>query len=289
MTAERGPPPLLPEFNSASNKPPAQDIPAAQSRRSATSDLTSGIVTLVRDLAYRHSTWQVFADFCEMAALSLSNAVDRSQFDAREKRYLEIIKRYDRDEARRFPQMLAALVESLEEEMGDVLGRAYHELELHNKWAGQYFTPYPLCQMMAKMLLGDEAEVRARIAARGFVTVHEPAAGSGAMVIAIADALRSMGVNYQQHLHVTAVDVDAKCVHMAYAQFTLLHIPATVVHGNSLSLEEYGHWYTPAHILGRWRRKLEHSPAEDAVVILTAPAAEQARECDGSPPQLTLF
>src|SRR5579863_8704513 len=51
--------------------------------------------------------------------------------------------------------------------------------------------------------------------------------------------------HYQKHLHVTAVDVDPKCVHMTYLQLSLLHVPAIVVHGNSLSLEEFGHWYTP--------------------------------------------
>jgi hypothetical protein len=33
---------------------------------------------------------------------------------------------------------------------------------------------YPLCRMMAKMTLGGEEDVRARIAARGFVRAQEP-------------------------------------------------------------------------------------------------------------------
>jgi hypothetical protein len=37
---------------------------------------------------------------------------------------------------------------------------------------------------------------------------------------------------------------------------SLLHIPALVIHGNSLSLEEFGRWYTPAHIMGGWSWKL---------------------------------
>ena len=43
---------------------------------------------------------------------------------------------------------------------------------------------------------------------------------------------------YQQHFHVTAVDLDSKCVHMAYLQVSLLHVPAVLILGNSLSLEE---------------------------------------------------
>jgi hypothetical protein len=78
----------------------------------------------------------------------------------------------------------------------------------------------------------------------------EPAVG-GAMVIACAQALQDMGINYQQHMHVTAVDVDERVAHMAYVQFSLLHIPAIVVVGNSLSLDVRGVWYTPAQHPGR--------------------------------------
>ncbi len=103
--------------------------------------------------------------------------------------------------------------------------------------------------MMAKMTLGDKDGIRAKIAGRGFVTAQEPACGSGAMVIALAHEMKDAGINYQQHLHVTAIDVDPKCVHMAYLQFALLHIPAIIIHGNTLSLEEFGRWHTPAHIM----------------------------------------
>ena len=83
------------------------------------------------------------------------------------------------------------------------------------------------------------------------------------MVIALAHEIRELGINYQKHLHVTAVDVDPKCVHMTYLQLSLLHVPAIVVHGNSLSLEEFGHWYTPAHIMDGWDWKLRGArPAE---------------------------
>jgi hypothetical protein len=136
---------------------------------------------------------------------------------------MALIKRYKADELATCPQMLAELTLAMEPDPADVLGRTFHDLELHNKWSGQFFSPYPLCRMMAKMTLGDEEDVRARIAVRGFVTAQEPACGSGAMVIALAQGMKDLGINYQQHLHVTAVDVDPKCVHMAYVQFALLH------------------------------------------------------------------
>ena len=36
------------------------------------------------------------------------------------------------------------------------------------------------------------------------------------MVIALAQELREQGINYQQCLHVTAIDIDLLAVHMAY-------------------------------------------------------------------------
>jgi hypothetical protein len=154
--------------------------------------------------------------------------------------------------------------------------------------------------MMARMTIGDTEDLKARIAERGFVTAQEPAVGSGAMVIALAQEMLDAGVNYQEHLHVTAIDVDAKCVHMAYLQFSLLHIPAVIVHGNTLSLEEYGQWHTPAHIMGGWNWKLRRRseiegtheihapPTSEAAPVEPKPEPEQKPD-DGPRGQLKLF
>lgn len=291
-------PPLLPGLDEAfgaaaegeSTNPRRRDGPGRKAKPPPVS-----LSKLIEGLAYRHSGWQVFADFAEMAAIALSNAVDRPQCERRETRYLEIVRRYEPEEVAKFPQMLALLTEELEREGSDVLGRTFHELELHNKWAGQFFSPYPLCQMMARMVLGDEDAVREKVQQRGFITAQEPACGSGAMVIALAMGLQDLGINYQQHLHVTAIDVDAKCVHMAYVQLALLHIPAVIIHGNTLSLEEYGRWYTPAHILGGWGRKLkraaEAEPGGHIVTAIPAPKPMSGPEEPEAPApsQLKLF
>ena len=141
-------------------------VKTAQMSRSANDqsrsppDHQKELLKLFGSLAYRHSAWQVFADFAEAAAISLSNAVDWVQRDQREQRYMALIKRYKPDELAAFPKMMAELTLALEEEPSDVLGRTFHDLELHNKWSGQFFSPYPLCRMMAKMTLGDEEDVR---------------------------------------------------------------------------------------------------------------------------------
>lgn len=139
-----------------------------------------------------------------MAALAVSDSVDWTQRDAREERYKQIIAKYDAAERKRFPEMLSRLVLALEDGPTDVLGGVFGELDLGNAARGQFFTPYEVCRLMARITIGDGAYLRDRVEEVGFVSVSEPACGAGAMVIAFAEAVRESGVNYQQHLHVPA-------------------------------------------------------------------------------------
>jgi N-6 DNA Methylase len=221
------------------------------------------LAALLRDNARRHRLSRVFSDFCELGAISISNAVDRSQFERREARYLELVANYEPDEVVRFACMLAVLVEWLELGFADCLGELFMGLELGDDFKGQFFTPYPVASMMARMSVSD---ARALIAAQGFIRVNEPTSGAGGMVIACADALHAQGINYQQAMHVVAQDIDSTAVHMTYLQLALLHVPAVVVHGNSLSVKAWSHWVTPAHVLGGWDRRLQTHAAEQSAM-----------------------
>jgi type I restriction-modification system DNA methylase subunit len=207
------------------------------------------LIKLIEQASYRHSTWQVFSDFVEMAALSISNSVDKTQWETREKRYLDIIKGYERRDGELFPKMFGELVKALEIEMTDVLGEIFMELELGSKWKGQFFTPMSVCRAAAAMSLVD---VKKLVKEKGFITVNEPAVGGGALIIAVAEEMKNLGLNYQQTMLVTAQDLDLKAVHMCYLQLSLLGIPAVVLNANTLSMEVYSQWKTPAYILGGW-------------------------------------
>lgn len=235
-------------------------------------------VRLLRGNTGRTPLHTAFSDFCELAALSFSNAVDLLQHEKRETRYRAIVSKYRREEVERFPRMLAELVQMHENEFGDHLGRLFQALELSNHWVGQFFTPYPLARLMAGMSAGD---VAAQVRERGFVTVSEPACGAGGMLIAFAEAVLDQGVNYQQAMHATAIDIDALAVHMAYVQLSIRHVPAIVVHGNALSLEEWGHWVTPAHVLGGWDRRLRR-PA-GAATTHAVPTVDTAGTVEDKP------
>ncbi|PHV12046.1 N-6 DNA methylase [Chitinimonas sp. BJB300] len=220
------------------------------------SEHKQAFANLVKQNAQKHNMHDVFSDFCEMSAISISNAVDRTRRDEREARYLDIAKRYNTDELNRFPEMLAHVVLELETGFSDVLGSLFMQLGLGDSWKGQFFTPYEISYLMAMMTYGDVAE---QIKQQGFVRLYEPCVGAGGMVIATADVLQKHGINYQQQLHVTATDLDKRACHMAYIQLALLHVPAIVTHGNALCPEAqtYSHWFTPAHVLGKWEEKLK--------------------------------
>lgn len=232
------------------------------------------LVRLLRANEHQHQLWTIWSDFVEMAALAISNAVDLPQRDPREARYLDIAKRYTREQLDNFGRALGALTCALEKEPSDVLGSVFMELELGSKWAGQFFTPFALCRLMAALQVDDE--LRAKIASQGYVTANDPAVGGGAMPIALAVELLEAGINYQHHLHVTAQDIDERAAHMAFVQLSLLHVPAIIVVGDTLRMECRAVWYTPAHILGGWSQRLRgQMPISDLVAAIAAAGARE--------------
>lgn len=245
------------------------------------------MVKLLQANCGRHQLHTVFSDFVEMAALALANAVDLRQRPGREKRYLDIVIRYTPEQVSNFCKALASLTMALEcAGFADVLGEAFMELDLGSKWAGQFFTPYSVCQLMAGVNVVGLAE---KIKAQGFVTCCDPAVGAGALPIAFAEAMYLAGHNYQHCLHVTAQDVDSRAAHMAFIQLSLLHVPATVIVGNSLSGERREVWYTPAHVMGGWSHRLNKHEKEQQPADQAARAAAPAVEPIGEPELFGLF
>ena len=218
------------------------------------------LLATLRKLGHRHSTWSLFSDFVELCALSIANSakLDQEEWQRREDQYLNVIGKYTPDEQMAFADMFADLAEALHYEVTrnhvpvDVLGEIFHELELHNKYKGQFFTPKNICNMMGAIALGDSRE---DIAKFGYISLSEPACGSGAMVLGFAEAMMEAGLNYCSQLFVVATDIDPKCVHMAYIQLSLYGIPAVVIHGNALTLEEWSRWYTPVYVAHGWQWK----------------------------------
>jgi type I restriction-modification system DNA methylase subunit len=243
-----------------------------------TRDYLATLEQAIRQLSYSQHLFTTFRHFLELSAIAFSNAADPINKATREAQYLAIVKQYTPEEFQKFPELLGMLTLCLEQESTDVLGVLYHRLELHNEQSGQFFTPYPVCQLMAKMLVHDAKRL---VEEQEFIRAHEPCVGSGAMVIALAQALKEEGINYQQCLHVTAIDIDLLAVHMAYIHCTLLHIPAIIVHGDTLRAQTYSVWRTFAHVLGFWDGKLARDPRR-----LAPPPPQPPKEFPRHPTEL---
>ncbi|WP_233874162.1 N-6 DNA methylase [Paraburkholderia adhaesiva] len=229
------------------------------------------IVEGLRSLSQKRHPYTVFCDFIEISAILLSNRTDFSNVEKRKIRYAEIIKKYTDDEQSSFATMLHELVlcyqqrvDSLGpaglrndiENIGDILGSIYMQLEIANERMAQFFTPYNVSTAMATMMFGGENQVREMVREHGFATLLDPCCGASGMIVAAAQAFHQLGFNYVEQFHATCVDIDPVCVHMSYLQLSLLGIPAVIIHGNSLTMESWDTWYTVPHILAGWGRRL---------------------------------
>jgi hypothetical protein len=242
------------------------------------------MVKRIQSMSHRHHVYTVFRDVVALIAIEFSNTVDRPNphWHEREKEFKQLVGKYTKEELEQVPILIAELMLAFEIGPRDILGEIYMELDLGNKNAGQFFTPWEVCQLMGALTL-DTENIRELLKTQKFVTMHEPAVGAGAMVMACADHLHQAGINYQQVLHVSAIDVDITAVHMAYVQFSMMHIPAVVIHGNSLTMSQRSYWLTPAHIMGGWSRKLDRHYAARR----EGPPEAEAAVADMPPPATT--
>lgn len=226
------------------------------------SDNCKGIIKKLKILGSKYSISRVFEDWIAVFAISISNSVDRTNWDEREQRFLETINRYTPDEQQLLVEASTGLVMALDKEcsegrLTDLLGEVFHGLNLHNKYHGQFFTPFHICEFMGHIALTDGGKdagttVRDALCQRGYVTVCEPCVGSGGLVLGFANAMYKQGLNYNKQMVAYCCDIDIKCVYMAYIQLSLYGIPAVVVHGNSLTNEEWSKWYTPVFLMDGW-------------------------------------
>lgn len=201
-------------------------------------------------ISHAHNRYENFRNFIEAAycALARRTALTRARSDTLEDGYMSVIRRYDgeKDAPHRIAELFARLVMVLSDYDGDFLGEAYMTAEFGNRYAGQFFTPYGISQLLARLTISRDF-IKATLANGGPVrNIAEPASGAGSMVIALAQAIREEGFEVAETLFATLVDVDPLCMQMGFLQVSCKGIPAVCVHGDVLTLEEYSFAYTMA-------------------------------------------
>lgn len=212
----------------------------------------------------KYMLWTVWNDFVLMTACSISNSVDKTEphWGRREKMYLDCVGKYEPEEAKLFPRLYTEMVKALDKNpQQDFLGEIFMQLGLGSHWAGQFFTPYHLCEAMGGATSPNVVE---QIEEQGVVTVLDPSCGAGATLIAFANSVQEKirqskkEINWQNHILFTGQDIDSCVGMMCYIQLSLLGCAGYVKIGDSLEKpiragEPDGtYWYTPMYFSTAW-------------------------------------
>ncbi len=130
-----------------------------------------------------------------------------------------------------------------EEPFSDLLGSIY--MELVSRWGksslGQFFTPQPVAQMMARMTVSGSSLPEGRL-----IHACDPAVGSGVMMLSLLQiVLDEYGLDGLKRWSVTGIDIDPVCARMfalqVVANCSIHQVQVGEViayHGNGLARSE---------------------------------------------------
>lgn len=212
---------------------------AAMANKAKEKSSEERLVEEIQNLGRTHGMNTVFTNFLELTALALAIQMDPVNRAERQESYEELEKSLDREALSAYGRMTFYLILAIREyrsDPKDILGEVYTRLKLFNEWNKQYFIPDSISRFMAELLQIPEGEE--------YVTINEPTCGSGTMICGAVWAMQKNGFDYQRKSLFVAQDIDIRCVWMTYIQCCLYRIPVVVIHGNTLTQEEWSYWYS---------------------------------------------
>jgi len=178
----------------------------------------------ILQVGYKYGLHSVFDDFLEMVVCSLS-------FGAKEDRYLEIVRNYEKPDAYLMAEAFGSLVIEMDnngEGLKDGFGDFYMEYLSYGR-NGQFFTPEPICDMMSRILnpagLGEK--------------VADCCCGSGRMLLAAAKISRNSLF--------FGADIDRTCAMMCLINLCLNGLLGEVCWMDTLMNRFYAGWRIELH------------------------------------------
>jgi type I restriction-modification system DNA methylase subunit len=136
--------------------------------------------------------------------------------------FVDCLSKYSRAEGEEFSRLFDLYTSCVEAmPFQDILGQLFMRLDVNSASSGQYFSPFEIAELMARMQF--DREHFARLAEeKGVVTVCDPAVGSGVMLLAYAKIVNeSLGRWYVNKLRLYGMDIDIRCVHMCSIQLRM--------------------------------------------------------------------
>lgn len=207
--------------------------------------------------------WDVLSDFATMSRCAIINNSTPFRSEEYEEQYMRIVGKYTKEDVSAISRMLALVFMAQHDNDGDFLGECLMEMEMGSKDIGQFFTPYSVSRMMAKLSLTHHTELSCR---KGYLTLSEPAAGGGAMVIAAVNELRQQ--NEGIDIFAVCTELSSLTADLCYINLTASNVPAQVINGNTLTMEAFRTMPTPALCTNVWSHRLTFPPAlEDITTI----------------------
>ena len=236
-------------------------------------ELQREFVKVIDSMTGAYNRWEIWRDMVWCIAIAISNRVDERHRESREQTYMSIVQKYDKRDIEKFAQLFAILHRNVVEKTesgsyGDFLGELFMNLDLGNNLGGQFFTPYNICQMMARITIeGEKEKMQEAIDNQGWFSCMDCACGAGATLIAAAEASVEKGINYPYQVMFAAQEIDSTTALMCYIQLSLLGCAGYVVIGDSLCDPMTGHvlfgedsercWFTPMFFEETWHRRRE--------------------------------
>ena len=207
------------------------------------------IVKIITNMSGKYAPILIFEDFVKLATIAISNSTDvihTKIWQKREQQYESIISKYTIKEFENFVKILGILVNLFEKEIYDYLGEIYMKCEMGNSRTGQFFTPFNLSELTAKLSIDNIEKIKQT---NDIITLNEPACGGGGLILAYLKILKDNNINYQKRVKIIAQDLDFRSVYMTYIQLSLVGARAKVVQGDTLTKpdikDENCIFYTP--------------------------------------------
>lgn len=236
-------------------------------------------LNLFGKLCRTRQNWEAWSDMVRLFAITYANAAENAAIEdpdkrsdrwkKREKEYLQIIRKYKKDEQEVFPQLLGIMLGELERRCGDFLGDMYMKMNLGSHWHGQFFTPQSVAELMAE-ITADTEKVESDLDEKGFASICDPACGAGVNLLACMKSLQIKKVNIQDRVLFCGQDIDGIAGLMCYIQLAAFGLAGYVCIADTLMnpmksvdvvipVESEGQewWYTPMWYSPVWegRRK----------------------------------
>ena len=159
--------------------------------------------------------------------------------------FRECLDQYTYEQGAEFRRLLDLYTDAVEKTpFRDILGELFMRLDVNSVRAGQFMSPFPIAEMMARMEFSRES-FEALVAEKGEVSVCDPAVGSGVMLLAFSKVVHAeLGRPALRYLKLYGTDIDERCVLMTRIQLRMNGLDTFgrmagllrgIFHGNTLT------------------------------------------------------